>query len=301
MNKTSFGYDNYTIGELIFDSKKVQSVGGFLYPQLVLPVELHLNQNNVDDSTLPRFTLISAVAELYVNGIPFKIADSITILSDLEFRKTYKNEYDFRFEFPLDALRLKAIEASRSGDLNLKLIMKFQLAIKKPLRGNESSAESFFLIERFRNKRHELHIEIPQSYWVKNILPNLGLGEFFIIEIPKGSKTLEDAWKYLEKAENSLRNWDSKGVFANCREIGTHLDSYLKKKFGKENFIYAERWGRAIQRFSHFASLELHLEDLASNSNKFTSDEIKTHKNDAEYIIFHTKLLIKYAESLINE
>lgn len=144
---------------------------------------------------------------------------------------------------------------------------------------------------------------ISSSDWINDYAPKLELGEFFIVEIPKGEKIIEKAWNYVEKAEESYRRWDTKGVYANCREVGVLLDGIMKEKFGKDNFVYEERWGRTYGRFKNisfneFASLDLHLEDI---KKKYSAQDIKISKADAEHILIVTKALIKYAEELLKE
>jgi len=143
-------------------------------------------------------------------------------------------------------------------------------------------------------------IEIPSSYWIHDYAPKLELGEYFIVEIPKGKGVIGGAWSYVEKAEGCFRRWDTKGVYANCREVGYLLDRIVKEKFGKDSFNYRERWGRAYSRFEHLASLDLHLEQLKQKQQYITED-VKIGKDDAEHILIVTKLLIKYVEELLGE
>ncbi|MDI6603332.1 MAG: hypothetical protein QME57_04505 [Patescibacteria group bacterium] len=140
---------------------------------------------------------------------------------------------------------------------------------------------------------------IPSSDWISDFAPKLELGEYFVVEIPKG-KLIKDAWDYVEKAEECFRRWDTKGLYANCREIGSLLDGVIKKKFGKDSFIYRERWGRTYGRFENFASLDLHLEDI-KKSQQYIREDIKIRKADAEHILIVTKTLIKFAEELSQE
>ena len=146
---------------------------------------------------------------------------------------------------------------------------------------------------------------ISSSDWIHDYAPKLELGEYFVVEIPKGKKIIEDAWNYMEKAEECFRRWDTKGVYANCREVGSLLDRTIKDKFGKDSFAYDERWGRTYKRFknlsfSNFASLDLHLEDI-KKSQKYSSEDVKIGKADAEHMLIVTKALIKYAEELLEE
>jgi len=148
-------------------------------------------------------------------------------------------------------------------------------------------------------------ISIPSSHWIHVYAPKLELGEYFIVEIPKGLKTIQEAWNYIESAEECFRRWDTKGVYANCREAGSLLDRTIEGKFGKDSFVYEKRWGHAYKRFknlsfSDFASLDLHLEDI-KKSQKYSPEDIKIDKADAEHILIVTKALIKYAEELLEE
>jgi len=145
-------------------------------------------------------------------------------------------------------------------------------------------------------------INIGLADWLHDYAPNLGLGEYFIVEIPKGMKLIKDAWVYIEKAEKCFRIWDTKGVYANCRECGKLLDRALQEKLGKDSFAYKERWGRTYKRFknmsfSDFASLDLHIEDI-KKSQRYHLEEIKIDKPDVEHVLIVTKALIKYAEQL---
>jgi len=129
-------------------------------------------------------------------------------------------------------------------------------------------------------------IRIPSTDWIHDYAPKLELGEYFIVEIPKGKEIIEKAWSYVEKAEECFRRWDTKGVYANCREVGYLLERVVKEKFGKDSFNYKERWGRAYGRFEHLASLDLHLEQL-KQKQQYVS-EIKIGKDDAEHILIAT-------------
>ena len=143
--------------------------------------------------------------------------------------------------------------------------------------------------------RLESRVRIPATDWIHDYAPKLGLGEYFIIEIPSNGK-IKEAWDLVEKAEESFRRWDIKGVYSYCREVGSLLDRILKDRLGKDSFDYRERWGRAYGKFEHMVSLALHEEDL---KNRYK--DVRIEKADAEYVLFHTKLLIKYAEELLKD
>jgi len=158
------------------------------------------------------------------------------------------------------------------------------------------------------------HFEVKKSYkidsshWIKHYLPELGLGRYFIVEIPEGKRSLGHAWEILNEAEEAFRRWNAKDVMDNCRLVGQYLDGQIKEKFGENSFIYYERWGRIYGRrdkgFSGWASLALHLEDIkvkGTGERTYLKDEVKVTSADAEAALFIAKLLIKYCEELLNE
>jgi hypothetical protein len=100
-----------------------------------------------------------------------------------------------------------------------------------------SGGPSFLHVEK---RVKTVRIEIPETDWIYDFVPKLGLGEYFIVEIPKGGDIVKDAWSYVEKAEEAFRRWDSKSVYAYCREAGKLLDRVVKERFSEESFVYRE-------------------------------------------------------------
>jgi len=139
-------------------------------------------------------------------------------------------------------------------------------------------------------------ITISSVDWIYDYVPKFGMGEYFIIEIPKGEKIIKEAWDYVEKAEECFRTWDTKGVFANCREVGKLLDKIVSNKF--KNSPAIKKWKRAIEKFNYSASLDLHLEDIKEEKPK---GDVEIKRGEAEHILIITKALIKYAEELLKE
>lgn len=139
-------------------------------------------------------------------------------------------------------------------------------------------------------------IRIPSTDWIHDYAPQLELGEYFIVEIPKGKKTIEKAWEYIEKAEECFRTWDTKGLYAHCREAGSLLDGIVKDKFRNKPTI--KKWKRAMEKFNYSASLDLHTEEIKEEKPE---GEVKVGKADAEHILIVTKALVKYAEELLEE
>ncbi|HHT9144928.1 MAG: hypothetical protein Q7J76_11160 [Candidatus Brocadiaceae bacterium] len=147
-------------------------------------------------------------------------------------------------------------------------------------------------------KEHTLskNVQIAASDWINNYLPKFDMSNYFVVEIPRDKKEIVKAWEYVGKAEKCFRTWDTKGIYANCREAGTFLDEVVQKKL-KDNIII-KKWKRAIKNFNHFSSLGLHTEEIKKESPE---GEVQIKKSDAEHILIVTKALVKYAEELLQE
>ncbi len=137
---------------------------------------------------------------------------------------------------------------------------------------------------------------IPSSDWINDYAPKLGLGEYFVVAIPKGEKTIKKAWEYVEKAEEGFRKWVTKEVYANCREAGSLLDKTMKANFATNPVI--KKWKKAIENFKSEASLNLHTEEIKEQK---PAGEVEVRKADCEHLLIVTKALIKYAEELLQE
>ena len=141
-----------------------------------------------------------------------------------------------------------------------------------------------------------VEIRIPSTDWIHDFAPKLELGESFVVEIPKGEKIIRKAWEYIEEAEESFRKWDTKGVYANCREAGKLLDKTINEKLkGKPSM---KKWKRVIEKFNYASSLDLHLEDIKEEKPE---GAIIIKKADAEHLLISSKALIKYAENLLQD
>lgn len=303
MAKTDFKIFGSSIGRILSEPTRVTAEGTSDYPSLIVPVSLIIESVKHPSEEVPQFTLLSIQSRLYIESSPNKIADSIPIIEPLEFIHNSEVSANHRLEFPLDFHRIKAIEERRTGSIRLGLGFSFLVGKYETLSigsEQEPKTENFLTRCASSSTSYNLDLNIPQSYWVESVLPLLGLGEYFIIEMPKGKATLQAVWNYLERAELGYRNWNSKEVFGNCREIGTLLDASIKAKFGTKSFSYEERWGRAFDKFNHLASLDLHLEDVKKKVI-YAQDSVKTNKPDAEHLLIRTRSLIKYAEELLQE
>lgn len=289
----------YTVVNIQLDPTRARGEGGPEYPRLVLPIGLTLTPERGPTGE-KFFFLLRVRHSLHATGRAHKIADAIDNFSPLKAHyANYKSGCDL--EFPLDAARLRLLEETRrGGDLAVVVRLRYDLGFCDDLvvqKGDKK--ETLRVVTDVYSPSAEVRVDIPHSHWISNVLPGLGQPEYFLLEIPKGDRVLEDAWRYLDQAENSYRNWNTKGAYANCRELGTLLNRTVGEKFGKGDFR-SEKWGRAYASFERLASLDLHLEDIKKSEN-MSPAEVKVFRSDVEHLLFRTRCLLKYGQELLAE
>ncbi len=286
MPETTFSIKGHNDNKIRIEPNSIRAEGGPEYPRLIILATFDLKPvrgNNSGEEV--HFVILNTRCSLFLHDHRFKVADTTTNIGDRKINCATNMSRNIEFSF--DHQRMKAIEAKRSNNAKVKLAFEFFLGLYE----QNNLAD-------FQSATAEIAFEIPKSHWVETILPALGLGQYFIVEIPYGQKVIQEAWDYLEKAEKSFWAWDSKSVYANCRELGTLLDKSIKEKLGINRFAVGLLWSKAYEKFNDLASLDLHLEDLRKSS-RYSPEEIKISKADAEHLLLRSKCLIKYAEELM--
>lgn len=277
---------------------KIRADGALGYPRLIVPIDLDFKPISVYGAKEKKpYTILGIRGSLSVQDNSQKIADAqFQMYSDKIPLHPYNISRDL--EFPLDAYRIEKIEEQRKGaDLKIRLDLYFIIGIYESLtlESEEGQQTKDFLTEIQTSYAWLSDIKIPQSHWVKDILPKLGCLEYLLVEVPRHNKIIREAWNYLERAESAFMRWDTQGVFTNCREVGCVLDNTIKSKFGETDSNYTERWGRFYtgkgKGFTHWASLDLHRAEIKAD----------VKKADAAHLMLVTKSMIKFAEELVQE
>lgn len=205
----------------------------------------------------------------------------------------YGEQY-FKIYLVLDPLRTSLIEDVRQGgDVKLKLEGSASLSVQR-VENNEHGLYPIGVI-CYETAELRLDVEIPQSYWVKTILPQLGWGEFILIETRTDASVLDTAHEYLNKAQKAFDNWDMASVAVNCREMVKTLNRSLSQRLGKTNPSYSVNWNKAaFGKAEEFMSLGQHESDISAGkklSYSFT-------RADAEFAISYARILMRYAQEL---
>ena len=290
MPETNVQIGNYCSGNLRIEPTAINAEGGPFFPRLKIPISIDVNA--MQGNSLVSLT---TEASLYVKDRLGKVADATPMLLPQAIRGT--SSVRPILEFALDPFRVRGLEGLRHGDMHLRLDVVMIALILARTQGSQSQIEVFTGIDR---SFAQLYVDIPQSHWVDKILPAVGSSNYFLVEIPARSKYVGSAWSLIEKAEHAFVRWDTKAVFAHCREAGVALTALIERHHSGDDFLRAERWGRAIKEFNHYASLDLHLEDKRA-SRDYASDRVLVEKMDAECLLLITKVLAKYAEELIDD
>jgi hypothetical protein len=275
---------SYTGNEILIEPADITANRGLEYSRLIIPVKLNLNPIKEYDNRDLSFDLINLRAELFLEDKHLKVSDLVFGFFPYSVKQPKLN-ITYRLEFPLDYKRIMKIEEYRRHNLSIQIHFNFTTAIY-----------DYNTVNSFENCYSQLKVDIEQSHWIKNILPSLSFGEYFLIEIPRGDELIEKAWAYIENADVCYGQWDTKGAFANCREMGNLLDKIVKEKLSSNPNIV--KWDRSYSKFNHFVSLFLHVEDVKGNK---PDGDIVVNKNDTEHILINSKALLKYAEYLLRE
>lgn len=270
--------------KISIEPTEIRADAGLNYPRLIVPARFDLNPLQESQTGIKQYIIQNVECALQLKENRVKISESISGSSPYSVTRAGL-WVTFSLEFPLDAIRISKSEELRRGDLELTL----QFAVNVVLCQND-------YLNSIERVNVSIDINIPQSHWINKILPQLEFGEYFLVEIPKGKEKISEVWEYIEKTESCFKSWDTKGTFANCREIGDFLDKELKKRIGKQPII--KKWKRAIERFKYLASLGLHIEDIQKEEPEGT---IKIGKSDSEFLLIQSKALVKYAEELLQE
>lgn len=118
---------------------------------------------------------------------PYKVVDSVSIPCNVEF--VFNND------------TIKVLEINRKKDKpektstkNMKLRLDFYFNVELY---ETSSIQNTNAISRKSESFSQLPIEIPQSHWVKTLLPSLGYSDIWLVELPSAKKMVRVSWKYL--------------------------------------------------------------------------------------------------------
>lgn len=194
MPETSLTIRSDSRSKIRVEPTEIRAEGGVVYPRLIIPTRLVLNPVKGYDGKEQQFVIMDVQCNLFLQDRTFKIADAIAY--SVAFKVYNPNTpFNHTIEFPMDPHRIGKIEEIRIGtDLKIRLDLRFLIGLYESVclqdEGKEQTKD--FLTE-FESPLAQLNIEVPKSHWVEKILPSLGYSEYFLVEIPKGTKVIREA------------------------------------------------------------------------------------------------------------
>lgn len=299
MESTSISIRNYTVADCGVEPAQVTAEGGARCPRLLLPFIIRQRSSPPWTAEGKVLTLIAVEYELRAAGGLRRqlgqgcICPAQDLLQDSSIHQ--------QLPINLDPYRVREIEqyrASRDLDLHLgtKLVVGLPPKVPRTVTGRETGAN--WVLAEIAAVQAELTFQIPRSTWIERILPQLHNSNCELVEFPLGGGRVKLAGAYLEAAEAAFYRWDTKSVYANCREMATALDTAVRQEFATDKFMTEDRWGRAFERFNHLASLDLHLENI-KKSAAVDAEQVKIDRRDTECLLLTAKILLKYANDLL--
>jgi hypothetical protein len=281
-------------------------------PSLLVAINVKIDRNIIPIRVSARLysedNKLLSVSQPFVDEPVLSVNEQIGIanvyLSDDISSPSEEIVAPYKLVFQLSKEALDHIEEVRKTNAKKDATLKFILSIDF-MEILMKKNHPLFALKQFKIKQSHT---LPSSDWINDFVPLLGLGRYFIVEIPEGKHSLSNAWEILNEAEKAFRRWNAKAVMDNCRLVGQYLDGQIKEKFGDNSFAYNERWGRiyggGTKGFSGWTALASHIEDIKTNGTggrTYPKDDVKVTKSDAEAALLFTKVLIKYCEELLEE
>ncbi|MCK4504612.1 MAG: hypothetical protein KAW14_03275 [Candidatus Aegiribacteria sp.] len=291
---------HYTLCEVDLDYQRISVQGGADAPFLTLKpniVKLNLAKPLHLVKTESHYTIISLSGCVYLQTVSKDTRVAFSCFSNTRIiaRSWLECDQKFEIDLTLDYTRLNMLESIRSGgDLRIFIKGTATIALHETFK-HESKLQVGGIIG-FEEAELEMYVTIPQSHWVKMMLPKLGWGDFILLEVRTDSKILSKAHELLNKAQNAFDNWDTKSLAANCREIICSLTRSLPQHLGTDHPAYNVKWKRATKKKPEdFFSIALHETDIADDND---TSNVEFSRADAEFALSYIRILMRYAQEL---
>lgn len=241
------------IGTVTINAEWVSGQGGPAFPQLNVLMEISLQsaetQNSLGtgmyiptgDDPIQDYTLHQIYGTLiFVSGgsSQGQIAFHSLPLSLLS-RPATKGQVVLNI--PLTLYQLRQIEEQRVGDLSLKFNFTFEFAKHYPIARKQRVGP----IEKFETNSFPMEVTIPRSIWTDRVLPGLGYGKIYLIEVPTPEKsiggTIVKVVEEFQQAQQHMLHGDYNKALNHCRNALERLSSTRKYEGSKENPSFADK------------------------------------------------------------
>lgn len=225
MNSSSFTILNKVQEITIIPSEITGSYDG-LNSYLCIPVNFIFRIPNINLN----FDIITITGTLKTQQPTSALCERIENIGYTVTQSEIK--YSQLFNFKLGNREIDFFEKNRTGDATF--LIEFGIVIHiKDILGIEPKGQYIRSSIGFQVEKSKIHISVPKSIWVEQILKQLGHQSFILIEVPLNHKTLKEAYDNIVSefilAEDYFKNQDYNKCIAHCRSTLDALTRNLKK------------------------------------------------------------------------
>lgn len=304
MHVTFSSLGMYSVVDADIGVAEINGVGGHAAPQLWIPVRVNIHHGVMQPHDGYEFVAIGG--KLSVAGEPFSraIPSPIGVRIQPNFNKTNES---CLLEFPLDAVRIAALERLRlGGDLKVHLDAELEVMQLRALSARQPDQP---LVETVwgQVQRHRLRfsadVVIPRTVWIDRVLPRVGYGIVHLVELPaiplESTKAMANAFEALRQAQEFHRNGHYTEAVGKCRialeeffEPGTMTDpAGVTRSVATLKTSWETRLGKAT-----YAWLNQTLSALKSGTNRPHHLASATYSQfDSQMIQMVTTAVVAYA------
>jgi hypothetical protein len=202
---------------------------------------------------------------------------------------------------PLNAYQLRQIEEQRVGDLSLRFDFTFEFAKHCPVSRKQSNPP----IEKFEATYLSMGVNIPRSDWVDKVLPSLGYGKIYLVEVPTPEKafdgTIVGVVEEFQHAQQHMLHGDYNKTLNHCRNALERLSNMRKYEGSKNPPSFADKIDYLLTvlpgaptgaRREHLARLLKDLYGLTSMPEHPSPPHFT--RDDAEMTLLNTVAVLSY-------
>ncbi len=245
-----------SIGTVTINPEWISGQGGPAFPQLSVPLSISIQSAEPEaqrrmgmgnyfptaDDAIQDYTLHQIYGTLFFSSGGGQIAFHSLPLSLFSRPKT---QGQVALTIALDVYQLRQIEEQRIGDVSLKFDFTFEFAKHYPV----ARKEPYSPIEKFETSFFSMTVIIPRSDWVDKVLPGLGYGKIYLVEVPVPQRAIGEiianTLKEFQQAQQQMLLGDYNKILGHLRNTLELLSDAVEYKGtprdGKTNPSFADK------------------------------------------------------------
>ncbi len=194
---------------------------------LKIPIHFTFNQPFKDHFNIPSIT-----ATLLLNNVELSQADEYVGFSIEKNVEDAISKDNHVFKFRFSERTIDFIEKNRNGDIKFRISIAGIIFYKGiHITAKIQTPKQIRSLDGTMRINNYFDFEIPQSQWVKSILPNLNYQNFKLIEVPLNHRKLKEAYegivKEFSKADEYFKSQNYNECVGGCRKTMEKLKNAL--------------------------------------------------------------------------